>query len=393
MNSSLSPWLGLLGLLLFTTGCVLPPGLMSRSNPSVEVESGNDLVVSTALSEDSRDFDQWRYLEFEGPICANGTPVGMGLNRGKNPNKLVIYLNGGGGCWDSSSCNLFRTAANLDIVYSETRLGEELYPLVKSGLLDREGPVDVWSDASIAFIPYCTGDLHSGRTTTRYNGFGGERDTHHVGAKNLEVFLEYLSGEFTEVEELWIVGISAGGYGGAWNFHHFRDAFAGAEIHGFFDASVWLPLSKTQWRQWQQNWGLITPPGCVMCEVSPDYLIRYLVESHPRSRFAMSVFERDATLSVFTKTLPLEMEKHVEHFFEEHFVGPNTASFVATGSDHEALLMLDQGLLCKEGQELSEFLVRWARGEVGEVESIDTKQLQSDTGQSAHLFSSEDGAP
>lgn len=341
-------------ILAVTTACIYPPGLRSKTNLEIDVEE--------IKGEGELDRDRWHYIEMEETVCANGSTAGMGLNFGESRREIVVYLNGGGACWDASSCNLFRTAANLDVTYGAGRMGEELYPLVKSGLLDRDSEVNPWPQASFAYIPYCTGDLHSGRATTDYDSFGGGKPIHHRGAENLEHFLERLTEVFPEAEKIWLVGISAGGYGITWNFPLFRQAFGEAEIHVFSDASPWLPVEQHLWAEWKRNWQMEMPKGCVMCDVAPDHLLRYLLEAYPESRFGVSVFERDSTLAAFMRVMPVEIEKNIEWFLDERFYGDNTSAFIAHGNEHEALLFLDSGLISKDGQLLSEFLKRWADG-------------------------------
>lgn len=344
-----------LTLALLCSGCIYPPGLRGNSGPQVEVENTNGV-------DEIRVGHGWRYLPMEQTVCANGTSAGLGLSR-NSETELVIYLNGGGACWDAASCNLFRTAANLDVTYDAQRLGEELHPLVEAGLFDRRAEVNPFPQASYAFIPYCTADLHGGRTQTEYSSFAGGKTIHHRGADNLYYYLQALRRDFPNVERLWLVGISAGGYGLTWNFHHFRQAFADAQINVFFDASPWLRIETDKWEEWQQNWQMERPNGCVMCDVAPDHLIRYLVEAYPETRFAMSTFNRDAVLAGFLRVLPGEVETSLNWFLEERFYGQNTSAFVAQGSDHEALLRLNEDLRSINGTTIAEFFRQWALGE------------------------------
>ncbi len=345
-----------LAALSVLAACVVPPGLRGQTEE-------HHVLVQSWDGNTEKIPDGWQYIEIDGPVCANGTPVGMGLNAGDDSSDLVIYLNGGGACWDTQSCNLFQTAANLDITYNADRMAEELGPLVGAGLLDRTSDVHPFPDAHMAFIPYCTGDLHSGQQITKYDSFAGEQALHHRGADNIKHYLQFLSQRYGDARRVWLVGTSAGGYGITWNFEHFQAAFPDAEIHVFADASPWLRLDDEMWAQWRRTWGLTLPTGCVMCEIAPDHLLRFLIESNPETRFAMSVHKRDSTLAAFLRLRPAELERDIAWFLQERYYGDNTSAFVAEGSDHEAILELNNGLTDQDGQSLAEFFRRWALGE------------------------------
>lgn len=339
---------------LMMAACVLPTGLRGGS--------GNSIAVYTAVSEEMST-GQWHYLQPPGTNCANGSPAGFGLNPGTSPDQLVIYLNGGGACWDAPSCNLLQTAANLGQTYDAKRLGQELAPIVESGLFDREDDNFPWSEASFAFIPYCTGDLHTGNQITLYNSFGGEKPTYHLGAENIRVFLEVLSTFTPEPRQIWLIGTSAGGYGAAWHYARFQAAFPSAQIHLFADASPWVAMDDDLWKSWRTNWAMEMPPDCPRCEESPDHLIPVLLDTYPDARFAMAAHERDATLSAFVGILPREFQEDLHWFLEHRFQSENAAAFIAPGNDHETLLHLNTGLSSLDGQDLGQFLRRWARGE------------------------------
>lgn len=356
-------WLvGLAGLLavgaviaVMSTTCVHAPGVSTFSSSS-DVE-----VVSWQGQSEARR-DRWYYLEQPDSVCANGTSAGLGLNVGSSQRELVVYLSGGGACWDSASCSYFQTAANIDANYDADQLSAELDPLVDAGLFDRRADVNYFKTASYAYLPYCTADLHTGRKTTSYDRIGGGPTIHHRGGDNIDRYLETLATLFPEAETIWLIGISAGGYGATWHFERVVQDFPDAEVHLFTDASPWLPLDDERLDQWKTNWGLQAPEGCPRCADEPDYLPTYLANAYPDSRFALSVFERDPVLSAYLGVLPRTVDQSVEEFVDERFSHPNTRAFIARGTDHETLLSLDENVRSKDGDELSYFLWRWIDG-------------------------------
>ncbi len=351
-------WLAL--ALWLCSGCVNPPGVGLFSSGEIAVHNWNG--ESPDESEESTP-EGWSYKEVDGTSCANGTPVGMGLNYGETKRDVVIYLSGGGACWDSTRCTYLQAAANLDVTYNARQMGAELYPLMEVGFFDRDAVVNPWPDASYAYIPYCTGDLHIGRRMMPYDGFRSGELINHLGGYNLERYLEELGQFFPHAERVWLVGISAGGYGITWNFEHFKNAFPDAEMHVFTDASPWLPISGERWLLWQSNWGVQMPSGCSRCVEEPDFMPEFLAEEHPDTRFATAVYSRDSVLAAYLGVLPRGVEGEVERFVSRRYGHRNTRAFVVDGTEHEVLLGLDRGLRCQDGESLVNFMHRWATGD------------------------------
>ncbi len=354
MKCGLMIWMTGVALLVFSaTACIHPPGVGLFFPDESDVRDWND---------ESLEAGKWYYRSLEKTTCANGESAGIGMNVGDDDTDLVIYLSGGGACWDDASCRYFRTAANLDVSYDAGKLGEELYPLVEAGLFDRDHDVNPWPTASYVYVPYCTADLHTGRNMTAYDGFGGGELVHHQGAENLEYILEQLPEAFPDVERVWLVGISAGGYGVTWNFGLFRQAFPDTEMHVFNDASPWLEIEEERWTQWRDKWRPSIPDFCPQCETQPDRLPQELSRAYPETRFALSVFQRDPVLSAYLGVLPGNVEASIDDFIEERFSAENNRAFVGTGANHEALLMLDDGVQSRDDQELGNFLQQWVEG-------------------------------
>src|SRR4051812_36368015 len=57
--------------------------------------------------------DGWQWNAVEGSLCANGTPTGFGTRDGTSDD-LLIYLMGGGACWDAATCYTLKLAWNID---------------------------------------------------------------------------------------------------------------------------------------------------------------------------------------------------------------------------------------------------------------------------------------
>src|SRR5687768_289302 len=118
--------------------------------------------------------DEWTWVYFDGARCADGSRTGLAIQPHEGATDVVIFLLGGGACWDETSCEKVRLSLNLEGYGSRAF---DLEPARRSPLFDRASPDNPAPEAAYVFIPYCTGDLHVG---TRVDDV-----RHHVGAKNL----------------------------------------------------------------------------------------------------------------------------------------------------------------------------------------------------------------
>lgn len=222
--------------------------------------------------------DGWVWTPVEGARCANGSDTGFGL-RERDGDDLLIYLMGGGACWDAATCYGLSLAWNVTTGYTGDVFAVER--------LRGAGIFDVFPDATQVFVPYCTGDLHSGTLTRQHVA---EAPTHHVGANNLDAFLARIPAPRGRV---FIVGTSAGGYGAQLNADRFVKAFPDHEVHVMADSAAWVP-PREKLDQWTQAWG-----ATVRRELPPS------------SRLGLVSSKRDWMISLFTGLAPDELERQI----------------------------------------------------------------------------------
>lgn len=82
--------------------------------------------------------------------CADGQPTGIGLSRGTSDD-LVIYMAGGGACWDHQSCYEQERATFIAEGFGAAEFGDESPDLSEIELFDRDAsdnPDDdpAWAD-------------------------------------------------------------------------------------------------------------------------------------------------------------------------------------------------------------------------------------------------------
>jgi len=200
-----------------------------------------------------------------GPVCQvdsqtgqiscepGNTDYSFFLRKGDN-DKLVIFFDGGGACWNANNCVNFPT-------YNPT-VNETPEQLAQAGgIADFQNPKNPFKNWSMAFLPYCTGDVHWGSNDEAYvDAFGalgspGSNATiHHRGFDNFQAVLQWLKSYYAEpkkfnkskkpkkqkglkdVEQLLVTGSSAGAYGAIMAFPYFREAMPKARANILSDA-------------------------------------------------------------------------------------------------------------------------------------------------------------
>src|SRR5690606_5445994 len=168
---------------------------------------------------------QWQWVDVEGTECIDGSPTGVGVRRGTGDG-LGIYFEGGGGCFDLATCSLFYSSfANFDRAASALLLPR----LLSSGLSDDGGPDSPVHDWSFVYVAYCTRDVHAGdKDLAGVPGFVGSHQ--FVGYRNFGLDLERIGPTFPAPSHVLVTGISAGGYGAAYNFDRIADAYGYADV-------------------------------------------------------------------------------------------------------------------------------------------------------------------
>jgi hypothetical protein len=141
--------------------------------------------------------------------CAYGTPFAFFVEVG-DPQKLMVYFQGGGACWDAASCDP-RSKARL----FKPAVGEREQPY-RTGLLDLTNPENPVRGYTKVFVPYCTGDLHLGARTVRFDVPATRADSahiyeiHHNGAANAMAAFEWAFAHVPAPRTIVVTGESAG---------------------------------------------------------------------------------------------------------------------------------------------------------------------------------------
>ena len=183
--------------------------------------------------------------------------------KGGSVNKLVVYFEGGGACWHTMNC-IYESTTNTGVRATVESLGDN------DGIGDDDNPDNPFRDWSMVYIPYCTGDIHSGANDYDYPddlGFHLLPDFNHWtirhrGKVNFRVVLQWIQDTFTAApDKIFVTGSSAGAYGALMNFPDIRDAYPSSTAYCFPDAGNGImPDSDAAFKDLaQEQWNLQLP--------------------------------------------------------------------------------------------------------------------------------------
>jgi hypothetical protein len=250
-------------------------------------------------------YSTWTFIPIAGMTCAPGTPTGIGINPRQNSTRLAIFLRGGGICWDHQTCVATSGASFVQSGYGPTQFGpESTGQALNGGLFDRTNQQNPFRDFNFIYVPYCTGDLHTGRNVTSYLPDGGAR-VHHRGFENITAMLARVVPTFPTPTQLVVTGTSAGGFGAAWNFDQIASAWgpASPELVLIDDSGPFLtpPFFTTALHQLlaaRFAWDT-TNPACVNCRSDAGFfpVYRFNATRWPQMRGSLISSKGDFSIS------------------------------------------------------------------------------------------------
>ncbi|HMJ12410.1 MAG TPA: pectin acetylesterase-family hydrolase [Polyangiaceae bacterium] len=231
--------------------------------------------------------------------CANGKATGVGINLTTRSRNVLIYFEGGGACWDALTCYKAQMASFVASGYGRTEFDKDIQRSMLP--LMRAEPQNPFKDFSYVFVPYCTGDFHVGDNIVTHTvegaDAGGSVQTHFVGGRNVQAVLDRVVATFRDAEQVWIGGVSAGGYSVLANFWRFKAAFPNTLRGVINDSGPPIQPRDELWAAWKSAWNWQPPPGCSECDAR---LEAYLDHDHalsPNTRFGLFSYEDDPAIA------------------------------------------------------------------------------------------------
>jgi hypothetical protein len=280
----------------------------STTGDASESDGTTDATTTTGEPEEPEAYNTWLKREPPGAVCSNGSPYKFFVNFSETSNNLLIYLEPGGACWDYETCSgkTALGAANPDgIPDSHMDQWGTLSPLLRRDVADSQT-----KDWNLVFIPYCTGDVHTGNKVMTYDDpDGGEPLTYrHNGHNNVMATIDYLNTQFPAVDKMMVTGCSAGGAGSIINYYFFRNGIEGVDRSyllndsgPIFPSGGWSKPLHTKIREsWDVDPILDTIPDGMALQQDFGDLNVMLSSIFPEDRLSTVYFKRDFNYSRYS---------------------------------------------------------------------------------------------
>jgi hypothetical protein len=342
-----------LALPLVASFACLPPA--APLPPPTDAGSSDDDPIAAPA-------ETWTWVDLPETACANGAPTGLGVNLTTRSQDLVVYLEGGGACWDANTCFVLKAAAHVESGYGAAAWASD--PVKGASAWRRSDPANPLRDASFAVIPYCTGDLYAGDRDTTYELLGQQRTLRHRGARNVEAYLRRLAATFPDARRVWVMGSSAGGYGVQLNLHRFVAAFPEAEVSALSDCGPLVPAYDARLSDMQRAWDTQVAPGCDGCATDFPRLAAHLATAYPDVRQGLLAYEADGVISLYfgypaDGSYAAATGRLLASAYDPH---ENARYFMLPGNAHTMLGAFDT-LAGPGGVSLRTWVSRWATGD------------------------------
>lgn len=303
-------------------------GVMPRDTGPRRDAAFEDAGAATAFEAPN---ETWTFAPIPGGRCGNGSELGVGVNLTDRSTDVVLFFQGGGACWDALTCFTIGAATHVtdtlteSVVLSEARDGT-------SFIFERNAS-NPFADASFVYLPYCTGDAHSGANVATYGG----RELHHVGSHNAQLVIDRMAATFPDAQRVWLVGMSAGGYGVIANWWRAQDAFPDARVDALSDCGDPLTVPLGRWNTMLTAWGFEFPPTCTDCETLDDALPFYAEIMPPPHRFGLLAYLHDPVISSFFTLSTDNIAAGLGRLREGTALTPNQRTFFVEAEAHVLL--------------------------------------------------------
>jgi hypothetical protein len=279
--------------------------------------------------------DVWTWIDFPESRCGDGSPTGIGINPHAGATRLLLFLQGGGECTDGPSCwGANNTASNIAGGYDGDDFATE--PTLLLAPFDR-ATGNPFADADMVFVPYCTGDLHVGTAMATFTVNGAPKPTYFYGGTDLDMFMASLALTFPSLDRVWLMGISAGGFGTFLNQDFVAKAFNGIRVDIIDDSG---PAINNPVLGVPMQWGPQLPESCSNCFTATN-IFDFDRKTYPSTRYGLMTYQTDTELPMYYDETPAMFAQQIAAFVASLKPDPNAKSFVALSSGHVVLIEMD----------------------------------------------------
>jgi hypothetical protein len=309
-----------------------------------------------AEDEPARAERAWQRVEAGGATrCARGGKYAFWLRRA-DPKRLLIFFQGGGGCFDQETCR-------PGSPWFDDRVDASDDPSRSGGVFDYRNPENPFRDYSVVYIPSCTGDVHTGSRLVRY----GPIRVHQKGFVNARAALARAYEEFPDAETVLVTGCSAGSVGSAFHADAIMRRYSKARVSQVGDSLAFLfhrPVNLADWGAHDHfpDWFRPSRPRQRWTMVE---FIRSLARAHPGRTFARFNHVRDQVQVDFYEAVGGDgrnFAKQLRAAERQLKRVRNYRSYLACGSEHCAFQSSEFYFLRVRGVRLRDWVAGLAEG-------------------------------
>ncbi len=294
---------------------------------------GLEPTGETTQTIDGSTWEVYYYDPASPARCLSGNQYLVSLHRG-DPQKVMLYLEGGGACWDYNTCEnalMAKTTAN---------------PAQVGGILDTTNAANPFSDYSIIYASYCDGSVWSGDNDVTFTDTttGATATTYFHGLANLSAAITLMKQNFINPDKLVVSGSSAGGYGTFMGYFVTRTQYPFTALHVLNDSGVGLfnPAQAALFQRILTAWNIknIIPSDCPKCNQQMSYLADWALDHDPNVNFGFFSYYTDAIIGgIFLGMQPADFKNLLLSITTGiHDNHPNSFKrFFVNGSMHTAV--------------------------------------------------------
>jgi hypothetical protein len=300
---------------------------------------------------------EWTWVPVAGAVCRDGSGTGFGLRRSSTgSDKLMIYLEGGGACFNGTTCAINPSSFN------ETSFGAWKGAMGNAGIFDSTKTTNPVGDWNMVYVPFCTGDVHAGNAVDVDVPNTLTKNQDFVGYANLYLYLKRIIPTFPSMSKVLLTGISAGGFGAAYNYDRVAQAFCPTPVVLIDDSG---PPMADEWlapclqKRWRGLWNIkdTLPADCADCTGADSggivHDVDYIGKKYGSGRLALISSNHDSVISTFfgfgqndCKNLdglasPMPADQYaagLADLRDNHMQGPQWATYFIASTNHTWLL-------------------------------------------------------